>query len=66
MFNRRLRNNNLKCDCKLIWLSKWLSNHSNLAIETKCYVSHKKQIELVNLKDEDFNCNRYDTGNSHL
>ena len=52
-----MHDNSLKCDCKIVWLAKWLLKYSHLAHETKCYHESKAQdVDMIKLSEADFDC----------
>jgi len=55
---RRIADNQLSCDCRLTWLSKWLRLHPTLGLFTRCASpTSLRGRQLTELQQSSFVCN---------
>ena len=56
-----MHDNKLKCECRMMWLAKWLLLNSHLAHETKCiYESNNQELYMIKLSESDLSCDDSD------
>src|SRR6218665_54879 len=59
--SRRIGDNELTCDCNLIWLSKWLRQNPTMGLFTRCASpSRFRNTELAELEESELICDSND------